>query len=251
MDLREAQEAGSVRHPWEVARFRFFETILRRHGDCDRDRALQVLDVGSGDAWFASSLFAELAEGSHITCWDAGYTADDLAKSTPAITRTAEKPTLLADVLLLLDVLEHVEDDHGFLRALVEENTHPSSTVLISVPAWNALFTAHDTRLLHYRRYSPASCSALLERCGLRIEQHGGLFHGLLAPRALSKLLEVTRSAVGIPDRHEPLATWNGGPLATKLVSAALALDNRASRLFAGRGLEVPGLSWWALCTTR
>ncbi|MDB4943529.1 MAG: hypothetical protein JWP97_3063, partial [Labilithrix sp.] len=29
MDLREAQEEGAARHPWEVARFEFFEEILR------------------------------------------------------------------------------------------------------------------------------------------------------------------------------------------------------------------------------
>jgi hypothetical protein len=153
--------------------------------------------------------------------------------------------------VVVLDVLEHVEDDHAFLDALVRENTHAGTTVLVSVPAWSALFTTHDTQLKHFRRYSPSSGAALLDGAGLRIERQGGLFHSLLAPRGAQKLLEVTRAALGLPAAPPTSAAWNGGALQTKLVSGALALDNRASHLSARYGLQLPGLSWWALCTTR
>jgi hypothetical protein len=249
MDLREAQEEGAARHPWEVARFRFFEEVLR--GATGRDRPLRVLDVGSGDSWFATSLLPRLPAGSHIDCWDAGYTEKDLAQGVPGLTRTANRPSSRADVLLLLDVLEHVEDDVAFLDALVRENTHSGSIVLVSVPAWSALFTAHDTQLAHFRRYSPASAAKLLERSGLEVEKRGGLFHSLLAPRGASKLVEVARAALGLPAVVPATPAWRGGALQTKLVSAALALDNRASHLSARYLLELPGLSWWALCKTR
>jgi hypothetical protein len=249
MDLREAQEEGAARHPWEVARFRFFEEVLR--GAATRDEPLRVLDVGSGDSWFARSLLAGLPAGSQIECWDAEYTDRDLEQSTPGLTRTATRPETRADVLLLLDVLEHVEDDHGFLDTLVRDNTHAGSLVLVSVPAWNGLFTAHDTQLKHFRRYAPAEAARLLERSALRIEKRGGLFHSLLAPRGAAKLVEVARAALGLPAVTPGTPAWHGGALQTKLVSAALALDNRASHLSARYGAEVPGLSWWALCKTR
>ena len=252
MDLREAREEGAARHPWEVARFRFFEEVLR--GATTADEPLRILDVGSGDSWFARSLLPLLPAGSTIECWDAEYTERDLAQnvqSAPALTRTATKPGTRADVMLLLDVLEHVEDDVAFLDALVRDNTHAGSIVLVSVPAWSALFTAHDTQLKHFRRYSPASAAKLLERCGLRIEARGGLFHSLLAPRGVSKLVEVARAALGLPAVAPGSPAWNGGALQTKVISAALAVDNRASHLTARYGLEIPGLSWWALCKTR
>jgi len=249
MDLREAQEEGATRHPWEVARFCFFEEVLR--GATSAGGPLQILDVGSGDSWFARSLLPGLPAGSHIECWDAEYTERDLAQTVPGLTRTATKPTTRADVLLLLDVLEHVEDDFAFLDALVRDNTHPESIVLVSVPAWSSLFTAHDTELKHFRRYSPALAAKLVENCGLRIDERGGLFHALLAPRAASKLVEVARAALGLPAVAPASSAWHGGALQTKLVSAALAIDNRASHLTARYGLEVPGLSWWALCRTR
>jgi len=252
MDLREAQEEGAARHPWEVARFRFFEEVL--HQAAGKDAPLQILDVGSGDSWFSRSLLPGLPAGSRIECWDAEYTERDLAQTfagAAGLTRTAKKPDTRADVLLLLDVLEHVENDVAFLDALVRDNTHAGSIVLVSVPAWNGLFTAHDTQLKHFRRYSPASAADLLERSGLSIEEQGGLFHSLLAPRGVSKLVEVTRAALGLPVVMPPTAAWHGGTLSTKLVSAALAVDNRASLLAARHGVQVPGLSWWARCKTR
>jgi hypothetical protein len=255
MDLREAQEEGAARHPWEVARFRFFEEVLHDAAQVgSASESLQILDVGSGDSWFSRSLLPGLPAGSRIECWDAEYTERDLAQTfagVSGLTRTAKKPDTRADVLLLLDVLEHVENDFAFLDSLVRENTQAGSIVLVSVPAWNGLFTAHDTQLKHFRRYSPSSGAELLERCGLSIEEQGGLFHSLLAPRGVSKLVEVARDAFGLPAIMPAAAAWHGGALETKLVSAALAVDNRASHIAARYGVQVPGLSWWARCKTR
>ena len=153
MDLRETHTIGAQRHPWEVARFRFFDAVLARHGV--KDRAANVIDVGAGDAWFAAQFLAGMPRGTAITCWDAGYDAEATRDKGDGITRTATKPNEIADVILLLDVLEHVEDDRGFLTSLVRENTRPGSLVLISVPAWSRLFSAHDVYLKHHRRYAP------------------------------------------------------------------------------------------------
>ena len=58
------------------------------------------------------------------------------------------------DLILLMDVLEHVDDDVGLLRsALVAAAEH--AYVLISVPAFQRLFSAHDRFLEHKRLYAP------------------------------------------------------------------------------------------------
>src|SRR5262245_31654140 len=72
MDLAEAPSQPFRRHPWEEARFRFLYDVLHAAG-LDR-RAARVLDVGAGDAWFASQLAQRMPAGSEITCWDTGYT---------------------------------------------------------------------------------------------------------------------------------------------------------------------------------
>ena len=248
MDLRETHTIGALRHPWEVARFRFFNELLIRHGA--HDRPARVIDVGSGDAWFAAKFLAGMPRGTDMVCWDAGYDAEATRDKGDGIVRTATKPEGVADLILLLDVLEHVDDDHGFLRALVRENTRPGSLVLVSVPAWQPLFSAHDVYLKHHRRYSPAQGARLVEGAGLSIVTRGGLFHSLLLPRVVTKAAEMARAAVGKPREIVSESGWNGGALVTRGLSAALAVDNFASHALAKRGIEGPGLSWWALCTT-
>src|ERR1700677_359495 len=121
MDLCEITQGNGRRHPWEVSRLRFFTRVLqdqRRLGGVHR-----VLDAGAGDGWFSSQLAQRLPGDSSITCWDAHYTAEQLATlraSSRRQTFTTELPTTRFDLLLLLDVLEHVEDDAPFLKRLVD-----------------------------------------------------------------------------------------------------------------------------------
>lgn len=65
-----------------------------------------------------------------------------------------------ASAYLLMDVLEHVEDDRGLLASLVDV-LQPGGIVLITVPADMRLWSEQDERIGHYRRYDPASVRAL------------------------------------------------------------------------------------------
>src|SRR5690606_14588702 len=65
-----------------------------------------------------------------------------------------------ADLVLLADVLEHVDDDAGALRWLLDALS-PGAHALITVPAGPELWSAHDVALGHRRRYTPESFSAL------------------------------------------------------------------------------------------
>ncbi len=60
-----------------------------------------------------------------------------------------------ADVILLLDVLEHVEDDFHFLSEMVSR-VRPGCYIILTVPADPSLWSEHDVALFHYRRYMPA-----------------------------------------------------------------------------------------------
>jgi SAM-dependent methyltransferase len=69
------------------------------------------------------------------------------------------------DLVLMLDVLEHFEDD----RAVVAAARHvlaPGGTLLVSVPAFQSLFSAHDVTLQHFRRYSAPQLRRALESGG-------------------------------------------------------------------------------------
>lgn len=61
------------------------------------------------------------------------------------------------------DVLEHIEDEAGAVDRLAELLApEPTSTLVLSVPAWPALFGYHDVQLGHYRRYTPKSLRTAL-----------------------------------------------------------------------------------------
>jgi 2-polyprenyl-3-methyl-5-hydroxy-6-metoxy-1,4-benzoquinol methylase len=254
MDLHELPTQDFQRHPWEIARARFFRQLLARQGAFPGPR--RVLDVGAGDGYLAGELIAAMPPGSTAVCFDPHYTDAQLARigGRQGVSFTRQRPAGPFDVILLLDVIEHVPDD----RALLVESAQAladGGVLLVSVPAWLSLYTKHDLFLGHHRRYRPAQLRAVVAAAGLRIEAGGGLFHSLLLVRAAEKLAELGR---GVRSRPQPAAfgggdeagvgQWKGGPGLTGAVSAMLSLDNRLSAATAALRLNVPGLSTWALC---
>jgi SAM-dependent methyltransferase len=245
VDLRERHTDSARRHPWEVVRSGFFRSLVSDH--VDLQACARVLDIGAGDGWFADQLRSHLSPHSEIICWDVNYSANDLAAPSPAgLQRTTEAPAGTFDLVLLLDVLEHIADDAGFLEDQVTPRLHAGSVLLVSVPAYQALFSEHDNALGHERRYHPRALRRLLaERYG--IVERGGLFISLLPLRGVSKIAErlpprrTAAQSAGIGD-------WRGGRVLTRALVGALAADAQACRWMARRGVVVPGLSTWAVC---
>ena len=250
MDLRESPTHTPNRHPWEICRFRFFARVLDKIGE--RAGGISALDAGAGDGWFASTLIGRLPEGSSIVCFDINYTTEqlvELAATAPeGVTFTASLPEVTFDIVLALDVVEHVDDDSGFLRALIDGHLVENGHLIFSVPAWPMLFSNHDRFLHHHRRYRPAMAHTLLTQAGVRINAAGGLFHWPLIVRAIEVVVEKWK---GHKPANNTLAQWRHGVTVTSLVTFALFVDTVISRLAAFAGLELPGLSWWALCQKR
>jgi SAM-dependent methyltransferase len=241
VDLRE-RTANDRRHPWEIARARFFRRLIERH--VALAGVARVLDVGAGDGWFAHELSADLPATAEIVCWDVNYRSEDLA--TPPgerLTRTAQVPDGQFDLVLLLDVLEHVLDDEAFLRDAVLPRLARSAFAVISVPAHPRLFSDHDRMLEHHRRYRPRELHDLLGR-HLDVVARGSLFATLLAPRAAAVLLE----RAGRHRGTSGVGGWSGGPALTSAMTAALDADAALGRQLADRGVRLPGLSTWAVC---
>lgn len=251
MDLSEravgAAPGPHARHPWERARAAFVVERLRTMGLRPGDA---VLDVGAGDAWLAASV--QEALGVAVTCWDVHYQDDDLARvAALGLRPTRTLPDGPFHAALLLDLLEHVEDDAALLASVVAR-LRPGGRMLITVPAWPALFSAHDRALHHLRRYTPAALRARLLGAGLLVDESGGLFHALLAPRALAVLAERLGLAHWGEASELPgwrVAGWRGGAGVSDALVRALRAEQRLSLLSARLRLDVPGLSAWAVCT--
>jgi SAM-dependent methyltransferase len=86
------------------------------------------------------------------------------------------------DLIAVLDVVEHIADDVGSLRGMAAR-LNPGGKILITVPAHQWMWSAHDVVNHHQRRYSKKTLDAAIRAAGLK---HNGLryFNSLLFPLA-------------------------------------------------------------------
>lgn len=169
----------------------------------------RVLDVGAGSGFFSRRLLA-CSDAAEAWCVDTSYAADseDEENGKPIyFQRSIEK--LDADLVLLMDVLEHVDDDVGLLTSYVDQAL-PGARFLISVPAFQFLWSGHDVFLEHKRRYTLAQIEETAAKAGL-IPELGVYYFGFVFPlAAVTRIAERLRPATpGSPrsqlTRHRPL----------------------------------------------
>ena len=84
------------------------------------------------------------------------------------------------DLAVMLDVLEHVDDDVAALKA-VAKKLKPDASFLLTVPALPSLWSPHDEEHHHKRRYTAQTLRAAIESAGLRVEMMS-YFNTLLLP---------------------------------------------------------------------
>ncbi|MFA5507867.1 MAG: class I SAM-dependent methyltransferase [Vulcanimicrobiota bacterium] len=255
MDLKELSivESGGkggleVRHPWELARLEILKTWL---ADFSLEEGFH-LDVGCGDAFLLRAL-AELHPESRWVGVDSAFSALEnvdsgdlpnleLVSSLEGLSRSSR-----FNSVLLMDVLEHIEEPLELLldlhrRELLAED----ALIIITVPAFPAIFSSHDHFLGHFRRYTLASLTDLFQKAGLEPLEQGYFFSSLLAARAGECLGERFRNA---STPFKGVARWTGGPMLTAAITHFLVHDFALGRWFRRRlGLHLPGLSCFAIC---
>lgn len=127
------------------------------------------------------------------------------------------------DLICLLDVLEHIEDDAGVLRELTGRLVGAGS-FLITVPAYRFLWSAHDEANHHRRRYNRRQLLELARQAGLRV-RYITYYNTLLFPAIAASRL---------------IANWLGRQAQSDLRLPAPALNAWLGRLFAGERLVMP-----------
>lgn len=164
-----AHHALEERHWWFRARRR----AIREVGDSLLPPGGKVVDIGCGTGADVAS-FSSRYERYGI---DRSQTAISFARSRHENVdfRVAElpggggaDPVAVADLLLLCDVLEHIEDHRGFLDWVVS-NMKTGSHLLITVPADPRLWSPHDEAYGHYRRYTMDDLAAVWSGLPVRV----------------------------------------------------------------------------------
>jgi SAM-dependent methyltransferase len=90
------------------------------------------------------------------------------------------------DLIAALDVLEHIEDDAAAVRAL-RDRLSERGMLLLTVPAFQWLWSEHDVLSQHMRRYTRERFTTLLQHAGLKVA-YCGYFNALLFPLAVANL---------------------------------------------------------------
>ena len=135
----------------------------------------RVLDMGAG----IGAITERLAEGRRLVACEISdefvaalrqrFDGVGNVEVVQADLRTWQ-PAERFDSVVMINVLEHIEDDAGTLRAL-SRFAAPGGTVVIYVPALNGLFGDFDSKVGHFRRYSKWRLGEVMREAGLEVEE--------------------------------------------------------------------------------
>lgn len=187
-------------HWWWRARERAILSEIHRLGFRENGEA-KILDVGCGDGL----LFSSLAGFGSVFGVEADETT--LAADSPWRRQIfcqpfdrAFQPDQTFDLILMLDVLEHLPDPAAALEHARSLLT-PSGRLLITVPALNALWTTHDDVNHHYIRYDRRSFRSLARNAGVELLSLRYFFHWTCPVKLLIRLKEALWKPEPVPPR--------------------------------------------------
>ena len=142
----------------------------------------EVLDVGAGSGFFARALL-DRTRATGAVCVDPNYEAEreeDQHGKPIRFVRSVDR--FRGNLVLMMDVLEHVPNDAALLAEYVAR-VNPGTRFLITVPAMQWMWSGHDVFLDHYRRYSLRQVDRLVAGAGLN-HLTSSYYFGLTLPLA-------------------------------------------------------------------
>ena len=226
------------RHWWYQGRRRVLERAIARLGLPEHAR---ILDAGCG----SGRNMVELAHHGVVTGVELSGTSVRLARERDAGEgiegSVMDMPFDDAsfDLTVSLDVIEHLEDDVGALREL-RRVTLPGGALLVTVPAYQWLWSGHDEINHHHRRYNRRTLLAAAQSAGWHMESSTHFNLLLLPPAILLRALERFKPST----TKSSLDLWVPPPPFNWMLRQPLKLE--ASVI--GRGGPIPaGLSLLAV----
>lgn len=233
MDLKELASGVDPKTHWyyqskKVPLFNYFRDLHRQQG-----KPLHVIDFGSGSGFFAYELLEAFSEAvGQVYLVDIGYSAEEIAATAgQRVQKVHAIPQGIGDaVVVMMDVLEHIEDDYGILQ-LIKDAVGPNTHYFITVPAFMSLWSGHDVYLEHYRRYTLPTLRQLLDSQQAKISSHyyiyGSLFPVAWLVRRLKNLGRQAETALQSSDMAPLPAPINALLKQFNIAEMSIAKANR------------------------
>lgn len=226
------------RHWWYQGRRRVIERAIARLGLPEDAR---ILDAGCG----SGRNMVDLARHGTVTGVELSPTSAELARErgTGEVVEGSVMDMPFDDgsfeLTVSLDVIEHLADDVAALAEL-RRVTAPGGALLVTVPAYQWLWSGHDEINHHHRRYNRRTLLASAQSAGWRCERTSH-FNSLLLPMAI---------ALRALDRINPKTTKSSLDLwvPPSPMNCALRQPLHLEAALIGRGRSIPaGLSLLAV----
>lgn len=244
MDVTEIARLGAYEdwYWWHRARRRIIDRLLRRALGPNR-HDLQILDVGAG----TGATSRALQKYGHVLAVDFSPEAVTIARGRGlAVARMDARalalPDASFDLVVALDMIEHLEDDIGAVQEL-RRVLKPGGVLLVTVPAYKWLWSSHDVANHHWRRYRRRELRGVLGAAGLQVEVCSYVMMSMLIPAALYRLLERLPGR-GVPhDEAEIRFTPVPAPINWALSHVAAWGGLLAGRVWVPFGLSVAAVA--------
>jgi SAM-dependent methyltransferase len=228
------------RHWWYCARRKIIADLIRREARLPPNPQILEIGCGTGHNLAMLSGFGHV-EGLELDEEARTISQERLGRSImssplPELTGVPERHY---DLIGAFDVIEHIDDDHAAL-ASIATRLKPGARFIMTVPAHQWMWSAHDAVNHHKRRYSRRSLKALIEGSPMKLEKLG-YFNSLLFPLAVAE-----RAASRLRGKENADVKLPPAPL-----NMALEKVFAAERYLAGRLPLPPGLSLFAVASAR
>ncbi|HET9428266.1 MAG TPA: class I SAM-dependent methyltransferase [Allosphingosinicella sp.] len=227
-------------HWWYVARRRILADLIAREIALPNDARLLEIGCGTGHNLDMLRRFGRLdaieldASARALASRRLGHAVRDAAlPELPGV------PDRHYHLIALLDVLEHVDGDEAALRSIATKLA-PGGSILVTVPAYQWMWSAHDEAHHHKRRYSRRTLRSVAEAAGLKVDRIG-YFNSLLFP--LAAAVRILGKAMGKKESDDKVPP---APL-NRLFQSVFGLE----RHLVGRVPLPVGVSLFAIFSTR
>ncbi len=186
------------RHWWYRARRALAHEVLVSDGP----PAGGAIDVGCGTGENMAMLADEgrrMAVGTDLSVYALRHA---VGEGRPVLAARAEDLPFAsgaAAVLASMDVIEHLDDD-ALALSEYRRVLHPGGALLITVPAYMALWSEHDEWAAHRRRYRAAQLRAVVEGAGFVVTRCTYYNSFLVPPAWLLRRTPLRRLVKGSDD---------------------------------------------------